>query len=73
MTDDAVARLHRGLQLEDAAHALVERWLRRRGGRVVIFPYTGYGTVSWIRVMARVRLSRPDAPRAWMPGRARPM
>jgi phosphatidate phosphatase APP1 len=36
---------------------MVERWLRRQGSRVTIIPYTGYGSVTWIRVMARVRLS----------------
>jgi len=45
------------VQIEDAAHALVGRLLRRRGARVTIIPYTGYGAQGWVRVLARVRLS----------------
>jgi phosphatidate phosphatase APP1 len=40
--------------------------LRRRGWHVTVVPYTGYGAPGWVRVMARVLLTRRS------PGRKRP-
>lgn len=51
-------RLHRAARIEDALHEIVERRLRHRGWEPVITAYTGYGTTSWARVMARVVLAR---------------
>jgi len=39
-------------------HRVVEPRLRRRGWHVAIVPYTGYGAPGWVRVMARVLLTR---------------
>jgi phosphatidate phosphatase APP1 len=52
------ARLHRAARIEDAVHEVIERRLRQRGWRPVITAYTGYGTPDWVRVMARVVLTR---------------
>jgi phosphatidate phosphatase APP1 len=58
--DVAVPALHRAARLEDAVHARVEPRLRRRGWRLTLVAYTGYGAPGWARVMARVMLTRPD-------------
>ena len=57
------ARLHRAARLEDAVHELIARRLRQRGWRPAIFAYTGYGAPGWVRVMARVLLTRDTPPR----------
>jgi phosphatidate phosphatase APP1 len=54
-----VPSLHRAARLEDAVHGFVEPRLRQRGWRETIVPYTGYGTPSWVRVVARLLLRRP--------------
>jgi phosphatidate phosphatase APP1 len=57
-------RLHRAARFEDAVHAAVGPRLGRRGWRVAIVAYTGYGAPGWARVMARVVLTRlPSTPR----------
>ncbi len=58
----AVARLHRAARFEDRVHAMLDRRLRRRGWKVNIVPFIGYGGLDWARVMARVLLS-PAGPR----------
>jgi phosphatidate phosphatase APP1 len=50
--------LHRAARFEDALHEIVARRLRRRGWRPSISAYTGYGSPGWVRVMARVLLTR---------------
>lgn len=55
-----VAGLHRAARVEDAVYAFIEPRLRQRGWRDTIIPYTGYGTQSWVRVMARLLLRRPQ-------------
>jgi phosphatidate phosphatase APP1 len=67
----AVARLHRAALIEDRVHAVVDRRLRRRGWRVTIVPFTGYGAPGWARVMARVLLSRPGPRRPGRPSAVR--
>ena len=57
-----VTSLHRAARVEDAVHGFVEARLRRRGFRDTIVPYTGYGTSSWVRVLARLLLRRPEQP-----------
>ena len=51
---------HRAFQLDTA----VRRWRARRaledGYVPSVIPYTGYGSTSWLRVLCRVVLSRPD-------------
>jgi phosphatidate phosphatase APP1 len=44
----------------DAAQEFLEPRLRQRGWRDTIVPYTGYGTPSWVRVMARLLVRRPE-------------
>ena len=39
---------------------VLEPRLRQRGWRDTIVPYTGYGTPSWVRVMARLLVRRPE-------------
>lgn len=51
-------RLHRAARIEDAVHGVIERRLRQRGWRPVITPHTGYGTTEWVRIMARLVLTR---------------
>ena len=55
-----VQGLHRAARVEDAVHEFLEPRLRQRGWRDTIIPYTGYGTPSWVRVMARLLLRRPE-------------
>jgi phosphatidate phosphatase APP1 len=55
-----IPSLHRAARVEDAVHEFIEPRLRQRGWRDTIVPYTGYGTPSWVRVMARVLLRRPE-------------
>ena len=55
-----VSSLHRAARAEDAVHGLIEPRLRQRGWRDTIVPYAGYGTPSWVRVMARLLLRRPE-------------
>ena len=55
-----VSSLHRAARVEDAVHGFIEPRLRQRGWRDTIVPYTGYGTPSWVRVMARLLLRRPE-------------
>jgi phosphatidate phosphatase APP1 len=51
-------RVHRAARVEDAFHRAVEPRLRRRGWHVQIVAYPGYGSTSWVRVLARVVVSR---------------
>ena len=55
-----VPSLHRAARVEDAVHEFLEPRLRQRGWRDTIIPYTGYGTPSWVRVMARLLLRKPE-------------
>lgn len=60
--------LHRAVRVEDAVYQFVGPRLRLRGWRDTMVPYTGYGTSSWVRVMARLLLRRPEqvhAVRGW--------
>src|SRR3981189_3482746 len=59
-------RLHRAARIEDAVHRALDARVRRRGWVVTVVPYTGYGAPGWVRVMARVLLTRLG------PGRKRP-
>jgi len=55
-----VPGLHRAARVEDAVYGFVQPRLRQRGWRDTIIPYTGYGSSSWVRVMARLLLRRPE-------------
>jgi phosphatidate phosphatase APP1 len=67
----AAARPHRAARFEDRVHAVLDRRLRRRGWRVTVVPFTGYGAPGWARVMARVLLSRPGPRRPRRPAAVR--
>jgi len=70
-TPPVAARLHRAALIEDRVHAVLDRRLRRRGWRINIVPFTGYGAPGWVRVMARVLLSRPGPRRSRRPAAVR--
>src|SRR3954453_23945445 len=63
---DAPARVtaHLLARLEDSLHDFRESWGRRRGRVAMPVPFTGYGGVGWVRVLARVLLVKADAPQA---------
>jgi phosphatidate phosphatase APP1 len=57
-------RLHRAARFEDAVRQFLADRLRQRGWDVTIVPYAGYGAPGWVRVLARVLLTRlADQPR----------
>jgi phosphatidate phosphatase APP1 len=62
---------HRAVRLDQA----LQRWRARRardaGSIAEVVPYTGYGSTSWIRVLARVLLAKPPERRADVPTGAR--
>lgn len=58
--DGAGERTHLGLRIDDAWHSLQTNIALKRGHVETIIPYTGYGTGTWIRVLARVVLSDPE-------------
>jgi phosphatidate phosphatase APP1 len=51
---------HRAARVVDAVQDFLEPRLRQRGWRDTIVPYTGYGTPSWVRVMARLLVRQPE-------------
>lgn len=51
-------RPHAAAVLADALNRRVEHALERRGWKTKIVPFTGYGTVGFVRVMGRVLHSR---------------
>ncbi|MHA7208185.1 App1 family protein [Arthrobacter sp. MDT1-65] len=50
---------HVAMRLDDAWLRFQTRLAIRRGRVETVIPYTGYGTTSWVRVLARVVLSDP--------------
>ena len=52
--------------MQEGVQEFLEPRLRQRGWQDTIVPYTCYGTGSWVRVMARLLLRRPERE----PGRA---
>jgi phosphatidate phosphatase APP1 len=61
----AEVRLHRAARIEDAAHKVLERRMRRRGWHSTVLAYPGYGlageqSAGWVRVLGRVLLARAD-------------
>ena len=45
--------------MEDAVQLRRQRRARRHGREAAVIPFTGYGSTSWIRVLARVVLAEP--------------
>lgn len=54
--------MHRAALLEDAFHDFRARRARKRGYLATIIPYTGYGSTSWVRILARVVLAKDPRP-----------
>ncbi len=52
---------HRAARIGDAILRVRERHARKHGASLVVLGYTGYGATSWIRVLARVVLSRQQS------------
>ena len=63
--------VHRAFRVDQA----LQRWRARRArdaGKVPeVIPYTGYGSTSWVRVLARVLLAKPTEWRDEVPTGAR--
>jgi phosphatidate phosphatase APP1 len=53
------ARRHLALRLDDGWLRFQTRLAIRRGRVETVIPYTGYGTTSWVRVLARIVRSEP--------------
>jgi phosphatidate phosphatase APP1 len=53
-----MARPHYASRLEDRWNGVLQAMLRRRGWRERVIPHVGYGTPEFVRVLARVVLSR---------------
>jgi phosphatidate phosphatase APP1 len=53
--------MHRAARIEDAVHEFRVRRVRRKGFVPRVLPYTGYGTTTQLRVLARVLYTRPTA------------
>lgn len=47
-------------RLEDRVHRFRAARKRKRGYTATVVPYTGYGSTSWVRVLSRVVLTKPD-------------
>ncbi|WP_019482499.1 App1 family protein [Arthrobacter sp. TB 23] len=57
--DGVKERTHLGLRIDDAWHSVQTNVAIKRGHVETIIPYTGYGSATWIRVLARVVLADP--------------
>lgn len=51
-------RIHRAARVEDWMHDVRERRARKRGLEPTVLGFTGYGSTEWVRVFARVLLTR---------------
>ena len=58
-SDGVKERTHLGLRIDDAWHSVQTNVAIKRGHVETIIPYTGYGSATWIRVLARVVLADP--------------
>ncbi|MBE0010893.1 App1 family protein [Arthrobacter sp. AET 35A] len=58
--DGVEERTHLGLRIDDAWHSVQTNIAIKRGHVQTIIPYTGYGSGTWIRVLARVVLADPE-------------
>lgn len=54
---------HRAARVEARLHGVLEDALHGRGWAPRVVPHVGYGTTTWVRVLARVLLSPPGGPR----------
>ncbi|AWB86629.1 App1 family protein [Mycetocola zhujimingii] len=53
-------RLHRAARIDDAFLDWRARRGRRNGLQATVIPYTGYGSTTWVRVLGRVLLTKPE-------------
>ncbi|WP_043444984.1 App1 family protein [Arthrobacter sp. L77] len=73
-TTPAGEERHVAMRLDDAWLRFQTRLAIRRGRVETVIPYTGYGSTSWVRVLARVVLSDPrDAVPGAEEGRLKPL
>ncbi|SMQ63520.1 Phosphatidate phosphatase APP1 [Agreia sp. VKM Ac-1783] len=54
--------IHRAARIEDAVHEFRQKRAQARGKVPTVIPYAGYGSTSWVRVLARVLLTTPTRP-----------
>lgn len=54
--------LHAAARWEDRYHRFREKRARKRKYAVTVVPYPGYGSTEWVRVLARVLLTRNPRP-----------
>ena len=54
--------MHRAARIEDAVHEFRQKRAQARGKVPTIIPYAGYGSTTWLRVLARVLLTTPARP-----------
>ncbi|MHA7155035.1 App1 family protein [Arthrobacter sp. TMN-50] len=59
-SDGVKERTHVGMRVDDAWHSIQTNLAIKRGHVETIIPYTGYGSGTWIRVLARVVLADPE-------------
>lgn len=57
-----MSKPHPAARAEDAVNAVVARRLRKRGWKLQVIPFTGYGGTGFARVLARVVLARDGQP-----------
>jgi len=53
--------MHVAARIEDRLHRWRERRGRARGLVPTVVAYRGYGSIDWVRILARIVLMRPDA------------
>jgi phosphatidate phosphatase APP1 len=63
----AAVTLHRAARIDDAWLDWRARRGRKRGLVAAVIPFTGYGSTTLVRVLARVLLTKPDATPAAAP------
>ncbi len=61
---DTTTQVNRALRVDQAVMRWRAQRVRDNGYVATVIPYTGYGSTSWIRVLARVVLDRPSARRS---------
>jgi phosphatidate phosphatase APP1 len=54
--------MHTAARWEDRYHRFREKRARKRNYAVTVVPYPGYGSTEWVRVLARVLLTRNPRP-----------
>ncbi len=68
---DSPPKIHRALRIDQAVMRWRARRVRDNGYVATVLPHTGYGSTSWIRVLGRVILDRPESQRAGEPAGGR--